>query len=274
MGKAGSGFKKPANKKKVSKKDIISVSAVVAVIVAIIIVFAIVVNNDDFIRTKNGRLQMDDNWLIAQYERKNGAVWYQIGEVGEIEGFSLTTESAGNSMKYIYPDDLTNNVSVIYVGSSYSTYDAMIESLSLNTALSYGITEVPETVSTTIAGRDAFMVHCVIPCEEDLAEETTEEATEETTEEVTEETTKEATEETTEEVTEETTEEVTEETTEEATEETATPHSHPGSMIYACIEYDDQRCIFIQINTVEAVTDEEAFDLVETVGAVITLIDR
>ena len=245
MGKAGSGFKKPANNKKTNKKDILYISLVIVAIVAVIVGIAIAVASDDFIRIKDGALQMDNNWLISAYERKNGTSYYQVGEVGEIEGFYMA-EAPSSSIKYIYPNEDTNNVSVIYVGSSHSAYDEMLTSLNDSSALSYGLAETPAVIEMTIAGKSALMANCVIP----HAEETEE------------------------------TEETAEETTEEATEETADEHDHaaedelPGSVIYACIEYDDERCIFIQTNTVEALTDEEAQALIETIGAAITLIER
>ena len=244
MGKAGSSFKKPANKKNYTKKDIIQVSVFVAAIVALIAVFAIVVSADDFIRTKNGRLQMEDNWLIAQFARKNGAAWYQVGEVGEIEGYTLGTESIGSSLKYLYPDDSNSNVVVIYVGAAVSDYESMQASLTANTITSYGITDPTETVYLTLAGKDAVLNNCIIP--ELTADEDTADAVEDENAD----------------------------TTEETTEETPVDDGMPGSMIYACIDYDDERCIFIQINTVEAVTDEEAQTLVETVSEAITIIER
>ena len=243
MGKAGSGFKKPANKKSYTKKDIIQVSVFIAAIIALIAVFAIIVSSDDFIRTKNGRLQMDDNWLIAQYATKNGSAWYQVGEVDDIEGYTLSTESAGSSIKYIYPDDVNSNVAVIYVGAAVSDYEEMHESLVTGTVSGYSMEAAPEFTALTIAGKDAVMSNCIIP-ESDAEEETTE------------------------------TSEETEEASEETAEETVIDDSLPGSMIYACIDYDDERCIFIQINTLEAVTDEEAMELIETAGAAITLTER
>lgn len=245
MGKAGSGFKKPANNKKTNKKDILYISLVIAAIVAVVVGIAIAVASDDFIRVKDGIPQMDNNWLIAEYERKNGASYYQVGEVAEIEGFYMV-EAPGSSIKYIYPTEETNNVSVIYVGSSHSAYNEMLTSLNDSSVINYGLTETPAVIEMTIAGKNALMANCIIP----HAEET--EAAEETAEEP----------------------------SEEATEETADEHDHaseselPGNVIYACIDYDGERCIFIQANTVEAITDEEAQALVETIGAAITLIER
>ena len=261
MGKAGSGYKKPANKKSYTKKDIIQVSLIIAAIVALVAVFAIVVSSDDFIRTKNGRLQMEDNWLVAQFARKNGTVWYQVGEVGDIEGFTLGTESIGNSVKYFYPEDPANNVVVVYVGAAVSDYEEMNESLTSGTMFNYAITEAPASIELNIAGKDAVMTNCVIPAVTDVAaDETadTETADAETAEEEPAQT------------------EETENSDEASADDTAAAEANaePGSIIYACIDYDDERCIFIQVNTYEAVTDEEAAEIIETVGSAITLIER
>ena len=45
-------------------------------------------------------------------------------------------------------------------------------------------------------------------------------------------------------------------------------------MLYATIEYDDERCIFIQTNTVEEITEEEGKALIETIANAITIIER
>ena len=251
MGKAGSGFKKPVQKKAFTKKDIISVSALVAVVAVLIIVFAIVVSSDDFIRTKNGRLQMEDNWLIAEYAKNNGTKYYQIGEVADIEGFTLGTESAANTLKTFYPDDVNNNIAVIYVGGTVSNHAEMAAYLSAYTAASFGSeAAIPEL--TELCGREAYYVHCLTTPVEEATEETTEEAAEE--------------------VVEETTEEATEETTEETVEDIY--NSNPECMIYATIEYDDERCIFIQTNTVEEISVEEGKALIETIADAITIIER
>ena len=132
---------------------------------------------------------------------------------------------------------------VIYVGAAVSDYESMQASLAANTIVSYGIEDTTETVYLTLAGKDAVMNNCIIP--ELTADEDTADVAEET-----------------------------EETAEETTDETPVDDGLPGSMIYACIDYDDERCIFIQINTLEAVTDEEAQTLVETVADAITIIER
>ena len=283
MGKAGSGYKKPAGKKKAfSKKDIIYTSLVAAAVIILIAVLAIVINNDDFIRTKNGRLQMDDNWLIAQFAKNNGTNYYQIGEVGDIEGFELGSESAGNTLKTFTPYDLTNNVTVVYVGASASNYAQMAAYMSASTALSFG-NEAYVPVEMELCGRDALYVYCVNEPSADeetaeeadeTAEETTDEATDETVDETTEETTDETAEEYVDETADETVEETSDEAVEETAEETEASDGEVANIIYAFIEYDDERCIFIQFNTMEKITEDEGKAFIETVADAITVIDR
>ena len=250
MGKAGSGFKKPAGKKKAfSKKDIIYTSLIAAAVVIFIVVLAIVISNDDFIRTKNGRLQMEDNWLIAEYAKKNDTRYYQIGEVGDIEGFTLSTESAGNTLKTYYPDDITDNVAVIFVGATVSNHAEMAAYLTAYTSAAYGC-EMPELYETELCGRNAYFACCVTdPVEEETAEGETEE-------------------------TEETADENAAEAEDGIIQPVETDTDLPGCMIYATIEYDDQRCVYIQTNTVEVVTEEDARALVDEIAAAITITDR
>lgn len=247
MGKAGSGFKKPAGKKKAfTKKDIIYTSLIVAAVVIFIAVLAIVISNDDFIRTKGGRLQMEDNWLIAEYAKKNGTKYYQIGEVADIEGFTLGTESAGNTLKTYHPDDMTDNTAVIYVGATVSNHAEMAAYLSALTSASYGCeAAVPEL--TELCGREAYFVYCLTDPVEAPAKETADEADEEASEE-----------------------------TEDTADETAGAGESdlPGCMIYATIEYDNERCVYIQTNTVEVVSEEEAKALIDTIADAITITDR
>lgn len=242
MGKAGSGFKKPAGKKKAfSKKDIIYTSLIAAAVVIFIVVLAIMISNDDFIRTKNGRLQMEDNWLIAEYPKKNATRYYQIGEVGDIEGFTLSTESAGNSLKTYYPDDITDNVAVIFVGATVSNHAEMAAYLTAYTSAAYGC-EMPELYETELCGRDAYFACCVTdPVEEETEETSDENAAEEE---------------------------------DGIIQPVETETDLPGCMIYAAIEYDNERCVYIQTNTVEVVTEEEARALVDEIAAAITIIDR
>lgn len=266
MGKAGSSFKKPVVKKTFTKKDIKGFALIAAAIVAVIVVIAILIGTDDFIREKDGLLQMEDNWLIASFTSTgNGGQYYKVGEVGDIEGYTLGEESAHSAMKYLWPvDEAASNVHVIYVGAANSQYEEMASYLSVNTGMSAGVTTLYTPAEMTLCGRDANFVYCVTDpetvaelnaadaAEDEPAEETDEPA--ETTDEPAE--------------TEAPAEETPADETAEETEES------PGCIIYACIEYDDERCVYMQINTVGVVTEDEAKALVETVGEAITIEER
>lgn len=265
MGKAGSGFKKPVRKKTFTKKDVrILVLAAIAIIAAVVIL-ALVIKNDDFIRIKNGVLQMEDNWLISDFSKTGKtSQYYQIGEVGAIEGFTLGEESANSSMKYFWPDDEeSSNVHVIYVGTAASSYSGMADYLSISTCSSAGIEVAYEPADITCAGRDAKFVYC--PADPAAVAEwnaahpaDTAEAADDTAE--------------AEAADEDAADAPAADTSGEADGET--DEETPGCIIYACIDYDGERCVYIQVNTVKAVTEEEAKTLIETVGESITLIER
>lgn len=269
MGKAGSGFKKPVQKKMFTKKDIRILSLAAIAIIAVIVVMALVIKNDDFIRVKNGVLQMEDNWLIADFSKTgNSSQYYQIGEVEAVDGFSLGDESANSTMKYLWPDDEeTCNIHVIYVGTASSSYSTMADYLSVTTCSSAGIEVSYEPADITCAGRDAKFVYCPAdpaavaewnaahPAEtEDISDEA---AADDTIAED-----------------DAAAEAADAENAVESAETDESDNETPGCIIYACIDYDGERCVYIQINTVEAVTVDEAEALIETVGKSITLIER
>ena len=122
MGKAGAGFRKPRKKPFISKKDLIYTSIAVAVVVVVIAVLAVVISRDDFIRVRDGKLDMEDNWIIANYSNTSSARYYKIGEVGNAKGFTLGAESANSSIKYIYPEDEASPITVAYVGTYSYNY--------------------------------------------------------------------------------------------------------------------------------------------------------
>ena len=279
MGKAGSGFKKPVRKKTFTKKDVrILVLAAIAIIAAVVIL-ALVIRNDDFIRIKNGVLQMEDNWLISDFSKTGKtSQYYQIGEVGAIEGFTLGEESANSSMKYFWPDDEeSSNVHVIYVGTAASSYSGMADYLSISTCSSAGIEVAYEPADITCAGRDAKFVYCPAdpaavaewnaahPADTAEAADDTAEAADDMAEAADDTAEAEAADE-------DAADAPAADTSGEADGET--DEETPGCIIYACIDYDGERCVYIQVNTVKAVTEEEAKSLIETVGKSITLIER
>lgn len=265
MGKAGSGFKKPIRKKTFTRKDVMILSLAAAAVIAVIVILAIVIKNDDFIRVRDGVLQMEDNWLIADFSKTGrSSQYYQIGEVDAIEGFTLGDESANSTMKYFWPaDDETGNIHVIYVGTAASNYSSMSDYLSITTSVSAGIDVAYEPADMICAGRDAKFVYCpadpAAVAEWNAAHPAETDGTEETAE-IGDITAEDAADET--------------EAADEASDADETAEEAPGCIIYACIDYDGERCVYIQINTVDAVTEDEAKTLVETVGKSITLIDR
>lgn len=261
MGKAGNGFRKPVRKKAFTKKDIRILALAGIAIAAVIVILAMIIKNDDFIRVKDGVLEMEDNWLIADFSKTGKSTqYYMIGEVGSIDGFTLGDESANSTMKYFWPDDETGNVHVIYIGAAASSYSSMADYLSITTCASAGIEVAYEPVDITCAGRDAKFVYC--PADPAAVAEWNAAHPAETGE------SDDAA------AQEDTTEDEAAQEPESSEDEAANEEETPGCIIYACIDYDGERCVYIQINTVNAVTEDDAKALIETAGGAITLVER
>jgi hypothetical protein len=149
MGKAGTGYSKPKKRKYFTKKDVISTVIVVAIIAVVVAVIAIAINRDDFIRVSDGKLEMEDNWLIANYSESSKALYYKVGEIGDIDGYTLDAGSAQSTVKSLTPESDDALIKAIYVGTYDSDYetvtDIMIERFK----------DVNGPFDITCAGRDA-----------------------------------------------------------------------------------------------------------------------
>lgn len=153
MGKAGPGYRKPKTRKYFTKKDIISTIIVVAIIAMVVAVIAVMISRDDFIRITDGKLEMEDNWLIANYSESSRAMYYKVGEVGQIDGYTLDAGSAQSTIKSLTPDSDDALIKAIYVGTYGSDYNAMAEQMA---KLYSGVTG---PVEITCAGRDARLIY-------------------------------------------------------------------------------------------------------------------
>ena len=258
MGKAGPGYRKPKTKKYFTKKDIISTSIIAAVVIAAIVIISIVISNDDFIRTKDGQLQMEDNWIISNYsDNSSKYMYYKLGEVGDIEGYTLGEGSAQSAIKVITADDENAEVPVIYIGTFEHNYataaDAMVTYYS----------ETTGPIDTTVCGRDAKYITSFTPATEE--EPTTEEVlTEMAEEDMAEETPAEET--------------PAEET---ASEETASDENADEAaadedlfVMIAYVDYDEDHCIYIQLNADRELAPEECEAYLKLVADQITLVER
>ena len=223
-----------------------------AVITAVVIL-ALVIRSDDFLRTENGKLQMEPNWLIANYSKTSTPQYYQIGSVGEIPGFTLGDESAYSATKYLHAQDENADAQLIYISGAASDYAEMAKYLSSKAAQLAGVDEM-ESVPFTCAGREAL--YSFYTMEETPAAETAAPDAEETASAET------------------------EETAQPDAEETAQPaegeETEPviTSVAYACIRYDKGHCVSIQVNVNGPITEEEAVRLLTLAGDGITFIQR
>ena len=268
MGKAGPGYKKPKTKKYFTKKDIISTSVVAAIVIIAVIVLGVVISRDDFIRTKDGRLEMEDNWLISNYSNTSKTMYYKVGEIGDVEGYTLGAGSAQSPIKVLTADDENAPVSTVYLGTFEHNYTTAAEAM-----VEY-YTETTGPIDTTIAGRSAKYITSF-----SAAEGTTEETSEEASEEVPAE---EAAEETpAEEPAEETAEEApAEETADEAeaAEETVAVESPYAAedifVLIAYVDYDEDHCIYIQLTGNQELTTEEIDAHLAKISDRITLVER
>ena len=235
MGKAGKGYKKPGKKRAFSKKDWIWTSVLAVAVIAAVVILALVIRNDDFLRTENGKLQMEPNWLVANYSKTSTPQYYQIGSVGEIPGFTLGDESAYSATKYLHAQDENADAQLIYISGAASDYAEMAKYLSSTAARLAGVDEM-ESVPFTCAGREAL--YSFYTMEETPAAETPAPDAEETAQPA----------------------------EGEETEPVIT------SVAYACIRYDDGHCVSIQVNVNGPITEEEAVRLLTLAGDGITFI--
>ena len=142
MGKAGKGYRKPGRKHAFSKKDWIWTSVLAVAVITAVVILALVIRSDDFLRTENGKLQMEPNWLIANYSKTSTPQYYQIGSVGEIPGFTLGDESAYSATKYLHAQDENADAQLIYISGAASDYAEMAKYLSSKAAQLAGVDDV------------------------------------------------------------------------------------------------------------------------------------
>lgn len=244
MGKAGGNFKKPTQKKSFTKKDIRAMAIIGAIIAAVVVVLAIVISTDDFLRVENGLVQMEDNWLVADFSRTGASYqYYQVGELGDVEGFTLGEESAYNDMKYLHPAEEDGMISVIYVGATRSNYAEMANYLAEGNAANFGV-EYYEPTDISMQGMDGLFVYCVLPDEEELAAEATTEP------------------------------EATEAPAEEDAAAEETDEDSVTVIGYGVFEYDDEHCIYVQVNGDSTMTEEIAREYIRLVGESLTVIEH
>ena len=222
-----------------------------------IVVFAILVSSDDFIRTKDGVLQMDNNWLVGEYEKKNNVGYYKIGEVGEMENFYLVN-AEGSATKYVMPAAEDSTITMSYVGSVNAGYTEFAEMLKT-------IYEIDESASAemTVDGNKALYIFSAAAETEEVAEDTEEAPAEETVEDH-----------------DHSEEEEAEHTEDDGHDHSEHDHDHSEEIVldvpsaYLLIDYDDTHSIMVELTCTAETTEEEARAAIEEIGAAITIEDR
>lgn len=237
MGKAGPGYRKPKKKKYFSKKDIISGIVILAVIAAAVAVLAVVISRDDFIRTVDGKLDMEPNWLVANYSNGSSTMYYKIGEVADIDGYTLSESSAQSAVKTFTPDSEDVLIKGCYFGSLASDYATAVDSM----AKFY--TDITGPVDITCAGRNAKYITSFSPAETAETDETAVE---------------------------------TEETENKSVDKMADLNSDDEDIwvMITYIDYDDDHCVYIQLNSDHELTQEEAEEQLGIFAEALTLTKR
>ena len=261
MGKAGSNYKKPASKKAFNKKDILYTSILVAVVVIVIVVFSIAVSRDDFIRSKDGVLQSESNWLIGEYAKNNASGYYKLGEIGEMENL-YTVETNGSTIVYMMPSSEESTIAMAYAGTSNVNYAEFADALVLDCETSFGIEEIVPA-EMTVSGKDALFIYAApaeTAADETAADETaTEEAPAEETADDHEHTDEEAA-------------EHTEDDGHDHSDETEEAVNVP--VAYLLVDYDEDHCVLVELSCTAETTEEEARAAIDEIAAAITLEDR
>lgn len=256
MGKAGKGYKKPKQKKYITKRDTIITALILVVILAVVAVIAVQIHNDDFIRKKDGKYAIEKNWIVANFSKTSTYKLYKIGEVGEMDGYELQDSSENSLIKYIHPVDEENaDIEFAYIGSVTRNYKTIMESLKAT------YSDLAEPVYFTCAGRDAVFSYYQLP------DDSSDEESAETADDA----------------------ETAAEAADDAAEEELIDYEAEGAVIaasgdptasktlyngFAYIQYDEERSVYIQLMGPKMLTEAEAQAIYETIGNGITLIDR
>lgn len=176
------GYRKTIKKKPfLTKKEIIELVVILAVILVAIVLFNIFYD-DGFI--KESKIQEGD--IVCHAGKDLRDRYKKVGEIGEIEGFTLNAPDETSSAISYYtfvPDGEADNITSIVVNGSF------VPALDLaNSTITYmqgGLENVPTVQETEIQGHNAYVFaydfsEYVAPAEEEAAEETAVEETEET----------------------------------------------------------------------------------------------
>lgn len=184
------GYRKSVQKKPyLTKKDIIITAAVVAAIILVVVLFNIFYD-DGSLKVKDGVVQTSENSLVLNTGSANNPVYYKIGQLTDIDGYTLTTNyksTDANVLEYVYYPEGESDIDLISV-NPYA-YDASLFSAAAEQTYASDSTMASSELQTIEDDGHtvSYLTFSVLEQEETEEEAATEEASEtETTEETTE----------------------------------------------------------------------------------------
>lgn len=125
------GYRKTVEKKPyLTKKEIIITACIAAALILAFVLFNLLYD-DGSLKIKNGELQVSENSLVLNTGSSKYPVYYKIGQIADIEGYSLDSHPQGtdpHDMEYVYYPEGESDIDLISV-NTYA-YDASVFSSS------------------------------------------------------------------------------------------------------------------------------------------------
>ena len=175
------GYRKTVEKKPyLTKKEIIITISIAA---ALILAFVLsnILYDDGSLKIRNGELQVSENSLILNTGSNSYPAYYKIGQLAEIEGYTLDSHPQGTDeydMEYVYYPEGESDIDLISV-NSYA-YDASVFSSAAETTYANDSTMASTALKTIEDDGHSVSYLTFSVLEQDEAAESTDEAAEET----------------------------------------------------------------------------------------------
>ena len=177
------GYRKTVEKKPyLTKKEIIITACIAAALILAFVLFN-VLYDDGSLKIKNGELQASENSLILNTGSSKHPVYYKIGEIDGIEGYTLDRHPQGtdpHDMEFVFYPEGESDIDLISV-NTYA-YDASVFTASAETTYANDSTMDSTELKTIEDDGHAvsYLTFRVLEQEEAAVEEAAEETTEET----------------------------------------------------------------------------------------------
>ena len=177
------GYRKTIAKKPyLTKKEIIITVCIAAALILAFVLFNLLYD-DSSLKIRNGKLQVSENSLILNTGSAKHPAYYKIGQIADIEGYTLNSHSQGtdeHDLEYVYYPEGESDIDLISV-NTYA-YDASVFSSSAE--ITYASDPAMESSALKTIEDDghsvSYLTFRVLEQEETASEENTEETTEET----------------------------------------------------------------------------------------------